>query len=139
MDIIYYIQNCNDTVENFPRLFSQYINVKNCFELVKNTGIPYDFVVKTRPDLFYNIDPSDIFNDDCIKSSLIYTSNSHHICDYFAVSTLEKMEKYCNTIDKLTGCYEWCSPDVEITPHMLLHYSLGGRYTSHLNINKYKP
>jgi hypothetical protein len=131
----YYIENGNTTKEQFPTFFCQYINIKNCFEIIKNSGITYDFVVKTRPDLIYNIDSSEIFNDDC-KNSNIFTSNNHSTCDYFAVSTPGKMEKYCNTIDNLPGCYEWCAPDVEISVHMLLHYSLGGGYTCHLNVNK---
>jgi hypothetical protein len=132
----YYIENGNTKKERFAEFCCQYINIKNCFEVVENSGINYDFVVKTRPDMLYYFDPSDIFIDGHKNSNNIYTSNQHNTCDFFAVSTFDKMKRYCNTIDILPKCYEWCYPHVEITPHMLLHYSLLGGYTNHLNVQK---
>jgi hypothetical protein len=132
----YYIDNYNTKKEHFPEFCCQYINIKNCFNTVVDSGISYDFVVKTRPDILYKFDSSEIFNNDHNNTDKIFTSNQHSTCDFFAISTFDKMRRYCLTIDALPGCYEWCSPYVEITPHMLLHYSLLSAYTNHLNVEK---
>ena len=72
----YYIENGNTTQIRFPEFCCQYINVKQ-------SGIEYDFVVKTRPDLVYHFNPEEIFNETCKNSTSIYTSNQHNTCDFF--------------------------------------------------------
>lgn len=132
----YYIQNSNTKLNTFTNFLCQYINIKKCYDIIKDTNIEYDFVIKTRPDISYNFDSADIFTNECLISNKIYTSNRHFTCDYFAISSTNNMRKYCNTINKLEDCYNWCFPDVEITPHMLLHFSISAGYTNHLDVTK---
>ena len=123
---------CNHEDKNiFRRMLCQSVNLKNCFTMIEESGKEYDFIIKTRFDLIYNFEPEDIF----VKNRII-TSGSHSACDFFACSDPGNMKKYSSIIDKVENLYnKYFKPDIEVSPHMILHYHLLGGYTNHLNVS----
>jgi len=131
----YYIENPNTLRQKLLEGLCQYVNIQNCYNIICNSDIQYDFIIKTRPDIIYNSNFDDIFTEENKNTTNIWTSNCHCSCDFFAASSLIGLNKYCNTINNIEGCYKWCYPHVEISVHMLLHFSIGN-CASIINVQK---
>jgi hypothetical protein len=125
---------CNGDADQFCSTMCQYINLKNCFKMVQDSEKKYDYVIKTRFDLKYH------FNEDIFKDHhQIFTSNQCCACDFFACGTYEQMARYSGLIDNVERIYkQYFYPDIQVTPHMLLHYNLLGGYTNNLHVEVVK-
>ena len=122
-----------DTKERFTSCLCQYNNLQKCFKVIEETGIKYDYVVKTRFDIRYHFE-EDIFR----PYGQIFTSNQHNVCDFFACANFDDMRVYCGAIDKLEFLYEkYFYPDITITPHIMIHYTMATShkwYTNNLHV-----
>lgn len=73
-----------------------FYKIWKCFNLVRNSGEKYDFVVRIRSDLDFSENFS--VNFDEIKENEIWvksTARDDHVDDQFAVGSYAAMEKYC--------------------------------------------
>ena len=100
----------------------QILNLQSCYNDIINSGIKYDYIIKTRFDVQYLFDDDNLFIE---KENFINISSKHDCCDIFACGKFDKMHSYCNIADNVEFLYNKVFKEnwVEMNPHILLYYN----------------
>lgn len=95
-------RSCSIVIDRRDHFVEKKYNSKMVFrwkrglELIKNSGIEYDYMLVTRPDLFYNLDDPENATLDRILSAgdeqFGWYSDQHKLQDHVFFSTFEKMK-----------------------------------------------
>jgi hypothetical protein len=100
----------------------QILNLQSCYNDIINSGIKYDYIIKTRFDVQYLFDETSLFIEN---QNFINISSNHDCCDIFACGKFDKMHSYCNIADNVEFLYNSQFKDnwIEMNPHILLYYN----------------
>lgn len=100
----------------------QLLNLETCFNDIIESGIKYDYVIKTRYDVQYLFDERNLFVE---KENCVNISTGHSCCDIVACGKFERMYSYCTIANNLEFLYNKVFKEdcVEMNPHILLYYN----------------
>ena len=115
----------------FPTIFiwHQYMSLKICDQRRINSGINYDLVIRSRPDLGLDRSIDLQFIRDALQTRrnwIVTPDNQRHgkdpmLCDQFAIGLPETMSKYCSSVDMFDQLY---LEGIDYNPECLLQAAL---------------
>lgn len=95
-------------------LSNQYFKIKDCFDLVYNSGIEYDYIIRLRPDITvdkFHFEKDKLVFNNFIWYNLDFSPKEQSINEMIWISNMELMDKSCKIYDNIETINDRLSPE----------------------------